>query len=50
LNVLETFASEVLRIDPVLQETDQPSLVDRVEVGPDVRIENEIHLLALSRF
>ena len=29
----------------MLQETNQPSLVDRVEVGPDIRIENEIHLL-----
>jgi site-specific DNA recombinase len=26
-------------IDPVLQETDQPSLVDRVKECPDIRIE-----------
>ena len=32
--------------DPVLQETDQPFLADRIEEGPDVRIENVVHLLA----
>jgi transposase len=32
--------------DPVLHETDQPCLVDRVEEAPDIRIENVVHLPA----
>ena len=32
--------------DPVLQEPDQPFLADRIEEGPDVRIENVVYLLA----
>jgi hypothetical protein len=31
---------------PVLQETDEPCLIDRVEKGPDIRIEDVVHLLA----
>jgi hypothetical protein len=31
-------------IDPVLQETNQLSLANRFEVGPNVRIENKVHL------
>ena len=27
-------------------ETDEPSLADRIEVRPDVRVENEVHLFA----
>jgi hypothetical protein len=33
-------------VDPVLQETDQPFLADRIEEAPDIRIENVVHLLA----
>jgi len=39
-------ADDVRVADPVLQETDEPCLVDRVEEVPDVRIENVVHLLA----
>ena len=34
--------------DPVLQETDQPLLTNRVKERPDVGVHNEAHLLAVN--
>ena len=35
-------------IDPMLQETDQPLLADRIEEASEVRVKNIVHLCAVD--